>query len=519
MKKNIILQIAIIFLVTNSYSQNLDWTQKFGVSGNDNCNAMVVDAFGNRYSTGWLSGQVDFDPSPVNSYYLPTPPNNYFLQKTTSSGDFIWVNGPQSGQTVGRAIDVNNSGEIYVAGLYYGTVDFDTTSAAVSLTGSTSSENIFIAKYGTAGNLLWVKGINAGGSFLTTETLAMDVHSQSGKLTLTGNFRGTMDSDPGVTTNILSSVGNGYSTFVIQLNNNGDLEWSFSQAPSTSINYHIFGYDATEYNGNTYIVGTHTAEFDCDPSAGVTLLTPVPNTYDGFIEKFDGNGNLIWAKAIGGGNSYILIYNSEVDALGNLYVVGAYSGTADFDPGPATVYISTSATVNTHPFVLKLDASGNFLWVKDFQAFTGNQNLANKIGINSDGNINVAGVFQNSGDFDPGNGTFNITSAGGKDAFLVELTSAGNFVWAGAIQSAGNDNIRSLAFDINPGGDLYISGDLTGTVDVNPNPAVYNLTGLNSSLDMFISKISCRSPIHINQLACQSYTWAENNQTYTTSGD
>ena len=54
------------------------------------------------------------------------------------------------------------------------------------------------------------------------------------------------------------------------------------------------------------------------------------------------------------------------------------------------------------------------------------------------GNVFSTGYFQGTADFDPGDGTYNVTSAGSNDIFLSELDAAGNFILAG--QAGGSDD-------------------------------------------------------------------------------
>jgi hypothetical protein len=42
----------------------------------------------------------------------------------------------------------------------------------------------------------------------------------------------------------------------------------------------------------------------------------------------------------------------------------------------------------------------------------------------------VTGHVLGTANFNPGPGTYNLTSAEGKDAFVAQLSSAGGFVWA-----------------------------------------------------------------------------------------
>ena len=51
------------------------------------------------------------------------------------------------------------------------------------------------------------------------------------------------------------------------------------------------------------------------------------------------------------------------DANNNIYTIGWFAGTVDFDPGPNVVNLS-SATNIRNTFITKMDSSGNLIWAK-----------------------------------------------------------------------------------------------------------------------------------------------------------
>src|SRR5688572_9246472 len=108
-----------------------------------------------------------------------------------------------------------------------------------------------------------------------------------------------------------------------------------------------------------------------------------------------------WAKAIGtstNGSYSSVGRDIMADLNSNVYVVGGFSGTMDFDPGPG-VQIQTS-NGSGDVFLAKTDSSGNLLWVKCFGG-TG-YDIGNAISIDSNGDIYIAGGFSMTVDFDPG---------------------------------------------------------------------------------------------------------------------
>ena len=69
------------------------------------------------------------------------------------------------------------------------------------------------------------------------------------------------------------------------------------------------------------------------------------------------------------------------------------------------------------------------------------------IAIDLSGNVFTTGYFVGTADFDPGSGTFNLTSAGSEDVFISKFDASGNTVWAkvvpfGATGTAQNNHAR-----------------------------------------------------------------------------
>jgi hypothetical protein len=79
-----------------------------------------------------------------------------------------------------------------------------------------------------------------------------------------------------------------------------------------------------------------------------------------------------------------------------------------------------------------------------------------------------------------------VTSNGIGDFFIVKLDSNGQFLFGESI--GGSSNEASLAMHIDDVGNVYTTGYFSGTVDFDPGAATFNLTSVNSALEIFISK-------------------------------
>ncbi len=145
--------------------------------------------------------------------------------------------------------------------------------------------------------------------------------------------------------------------------------------------------------------------------------------FDVFINKLDSTGNYIWAKQIGG-TSFEDCKALGVDSKGNIYATGYFSGTADFDPGPAS-YPLTSA--GSDIYIAKLDSAGNFLWAKQSgEAATDNTGFGRGLALDASSNVYTTGSFGGVMDFDPGTGSYSMDAGPlySDDAFIHKMMCA-----------------------------------------------------------------------------------------------
>ena len=195
---------------------------------------------------------------------------------------------------------------------------------------------------------------------------------------------------------------------------------------------------------------------------------------------FAQNNEFLWAHKFGSigrdsGNGI------ATDANGNVYTVGYFENTVDFDPGPGTVNLTSEGFYDI--FIQKLDPNGNLMWVKQIGG-TG-ADRANAIALDALGNIYTTGSFANTVDFDPGPGTYNLSANPTSSSYVQKLDTDGNFIWAKSLSGPSGGEGRSITIDLN--GNVYSTGYFQGTVDFDPGNDAFNLTA--TSLDTYIHKM------------------------------
>lgn len=287
----------------------------------------------------------------------------------------------------------------------------------------------------------------------------------AGNVYVAGGFNGTADFDPSPTTSVSLTSKGVRDAFVAKYTPDGALLWARGLGGAGDDFGHSVALDAA---GNVYLAGWFQGTADFDPGPGTLNLTSAGG-FDAFVLRLDPAGNLAWAKSVGGaGQDYA--YSVAVDAAGNVYATGEFEGTGDFDPGPATLILTSAG--NADVFVVKLTAAGGLDRAWGLGGVGPDSAMAVVAG-GTDG-VYLGGRFQGTVDFDPGPGTYPLTSAGDNDGFVMKLTGTGALTWVRALSGVDGQGLYSLAVDA--AGNVYAGGFFGGTTDFDPGPGTYSLT-------------------------------------------
>jgi len=476
------IHLTIIFICllgkVEAQTPNWNWAKTMGGTDIDYGFSIAVDASGNIYTAGMFNGTVDFDPG-VGTFSLTSAGgSDVFISKLDASGNFIWaksIGGISDDESYSIAID--RSSNIYITGGFQNTVDFDPDSVGVFNLISAGLYDIFISKLDSSGNFIWARRIG-GSDFDMAFSLALDT---SDNIYTTGVFSATADFDPDSLGIFNMATGVDGSSFISKLDSSGNFVWAKELGGTMSTEGFWI---ATDIYSNVYTTGyfTGTTDFNPDP-LGVFNLTSAGHE-DIFISKLNGSGDFVWAKRIGGSQND-QGFSIALDASGQVYTTGLFTNTVDFNPDSTGNFNLTSGG-GWDIFISKLDSSGNFLWAKAIGGVSSDVGYA--ISTDGSGSVYTTGSFVNTVDFNPGSGTFDLTSPGTSSIFISKLDSSGNFVWAKALGGTGADYAQSITLDATE--NIYITGYFNSTSISFDSISIANTDNSGATSDLFIAKLN-----------------------------
>lgn len=385
---------------------------------------------------------------------------------------FDWaidLDGPSSDIITGVAVD--SAGNSYVSGYFVATVDFDPGPAVYNVT-PTSSQNGYILKLDHDGNYLWVKTFDGTPSYFRYVTL-----DDQNNIYLAGGFSGTLDLDPGVPVNNVtsSSMTDG---LVIKLNQDGEFMWGkqFEGVSNNNVQ------QIKIINNELVVNGYYFESVDLDPGAGSAIVTRTNNgNYTYYLAKYNLSGDYLWSYTNEITTENFTIDDYDVDSSGNLYLSGSFKGGVDFDPSVASFVLSAT---NNNNFILKLNSVGTFVWVK---TFVGNSYCSpTSLVIDPWNDIYVCGMFQGIINLSFTSTPNNKTSAGSYDTYLVKMDSDANIKWVNCIGGSGWDAYDFIKLD--KWGYPYIFGRYENAIDIDPT-AIVETTPIFGNQDLFVQKL------------------------------
>lgn len=418
---------AAFFSKHNEFGE-LIWSKKINSSSGENIiQGITLDGSGNIYITGQFQGNnfdVDLSGTVTASDLTSAGSNDIFYAKYDNNGNYVWayrIGG--TGSDYGNSIALDGSNNVYITGWFSNvTVDFDPSGSTNSLTNAGSTD-IFYAKYDNNGAYQWAQRI---GGTSDDYSQCIKVDAGSSNVYICGNFKtANVDFDPSGTTNSLSTTGSGDEDgFVAKYSTaTGAYQWAFKIGGGASAtDDEIVNSLVLDASDNVYITGKmqySTIDFDPSPAKASYNLTTI-GSVDCFYAKYSSAGALTWAKNIGTASN--TVYGNGLFVSSNdLYIVGYFTGTIDFDPDAGVENRTAIASVDM--FFSQYNSSNGSFLCKGSVGGSGIDYANDVVGGGASGSFQIVGWFSGTDvEFDPLYSSTKLTSgtAGGfSDIFLA----------------------------------------------------------------------------------------------------
>jgi len=256
----------------------------YQLATNDYANGVATDSSGNVYVTGGTKGGLDGNTSAGNT--------DLFVVKYNSSGTKQWTKQlGSSGLDSANGITIDSSGNVYVTGVTFGGLDWNTSAGA---------NDLFVVKYNSSGTKQWTKQLGSASSDFANG-VATD---SSGNVYVVGGTKGAKlnsDNKRGMT-----------EAFVIKYNSSGARQWTRLLGTWRKDFANAVAIDSS---GNIYVAGATERDLEDEPRKDFA------GKDDLFVVKYDSKGKKQWTKQLGTKRNDRAT-GVATDSSGNIYVTG-----------------------------------------------------------------------------------------------------------------------------------------------------------------------------------------------------
>jgi hypothetical protein len=369
---------------------------------------------------------------------------------------------------------VDSANNSYVISNGGNQVNFNPTGSP-SIIGPTSRV-IGISKFASDGTLIWIKFIyktNVSGNS-SASVFPYRLAIKNNQLYIVGEFYGQVNFDPSNNFTMASSGEN----FILNLDTDGNFNWVKRFSLSTVNDIEV------DNLNNLVLVGT----FQNTMTISTNLSVASNGGKDAFVAKWDANGNPMWLKGFGHND----ISSTDTDeAFGldcsnsnDIFVVGGYHGTVDFDPGNGVLNYSSQGEDDI--FVQKFTSTGDLIWAKSIGSSSTDR--ANSICVDNQGSIVFTGASTGTVDFDPSPSVSNAITPT-VNAFVCKWSENAVFQWVKTIIST-NSNPQGYFITNDLQNNYYVAGISGGSADFDPSNASEFFLSCQGIYSTFILKLT-----------------------------
>lgn len=406
---------------------------------------IVGHAAGGFSTIGAFQGSFDLDPGSgeliLSSVFEGS--QDTVIARYTDEGEVLWatqIGGTdyQFGWSGAKGVATDRLGNTYILGEFKDSVDI----GGQTFTGD--EVDGYVAKLDTNGSFVWAQPLRASNSAIVSMAVDdSDTNPANWTVFVSGQFQGTATLG-GQTYSSGKGKNVSVDTFVSKLSADaGNFQWT-----------QIFGGQGTQVpqllaSAPTGDAGLYlSGDFDTEAKIGNLTLNGPAGSH--FLAKLNPTtGATLWARTV----AVAAPIGSLAATADGIVVAGNFTRTVDFDPGSEVYNLTSTQGTNNNVGVLKLDASGNFLWAQRmggtvYPSDNSVQGATGGMAVNADGHVFLTGYFG----YDAADFGSQVFAADKFDGFLVELDTAGEFVVAYQFGDRGfNTAVDGL-------GNVYVTG-------------------------------------------------------------
>ncbi len=389
---------------------------------------------GNGSYSASLSGLMPWTDYYVRAYAVNSAGTAYGNEDTFTTDDIaLWarttVSSGPSGHSTSISVDIDTSGNVYVAGNQYnGEYTYGT---GVSVTGS-GAVNCFLVKYDDTGTALWARSTVSGTQHSTFVSIAVD---GSGAVYVVGRQYGTENYGYGNEVSVQGTSDN-YNGLLIKYDGSGNAQWA-EIIPSGDP--HAV---TTDSSGNVYVAGEKS------------------------LVKYDSSGTLLWTRTVTGASTSVF-RSAFVDASDNIYTAGYQIGTGTYTYGTGVSIAGTYTGYN--PVIVKYDSSGDAQWAKTVSTGPDSSRFW-AVTCDGSGNVYTAG-YQRGGTYTYGSSVSAESPHPYDNSVIVKYDSSGDAQWAKVVETSTNSSMFN-SISCNSAGFIYAAGYQIGTATFNYDTGV-----------------------------------------------
>jgi len=433
---------------------------------------------------GYLTGSAVFGAGePIQIPLESTADDAAFLAKYEADGTLSWAtcltDSEKDSQSLGLA--VSPAGEIFVAGSFGGQAVFGPGDPGATTIGSSdSTDDGFVAKYDSDGEIMWATRIGGPGgpdTVMAVEALA------DGSIVVTGEI--------GVAEAVFGEGQSGETSleplsskdlFVARYHGDGTFDWVQHAGGAQD---EVLVSSVARLGGDALVVtGLFHKEVTFDIGGpNETVVAVSDGLFSGslFVAAYGVDGSFEWVRAPGPG------YGSHVELAGDdrSILTGVFEESIIFGEGEVgeTELIATGD--NDDVFVASYEADGSLEWARQIWAEEGVSSGA--LSVFPSGAYLVGGAFQSSLRLEQGlEDVCVLDSAGNNDGWLAQYNASGELQWGFRFGAEESDGIHSVV--VTEDGGFVVCGWFEETVVFGEGGSAETELVAPSGRDAFIAR-------------------------------